>query len=107
MYNVLEKLRSASPRNLTRNRNRNLPPSPEAEEEGAGLRLRLREGDALTAKEREEAALTATEREIHEHGLVSVLRQLHDDLDASRGLRLRPPARRQARILADGRYVAA
>lgn len=34
---------------------------------------KLRSGEALTAKE----------RTIHEHGLVSVLRQLHDDLDAA------------------------
>jgi hypothetical protein len=34
---------------------------------------KLRSGEALTAKE----------RTIHEHGLVSVLRQLHDELDAA------------------------
>ena len=34
---------------------------------------KLRSGETLTAKE----------RSIHEHGLVSVLRQLHDDLDAA------------------------
>jgi hypothetical protein len=34
-------------------------------------------------KLRSDEALTAKERAIHEHGLVSVLRQLHDDLDAA------------------------
>ena len=64
MYNVLEKLRAAE--------RYDDPPRPS---NAAG-----ETGDGLGGPSYE---LTAKEREIHEKGLVSVLKQIHDDLDAA------------------------
>ena len=46
-------------------------------------RLTLTDLYNVLAKLRAGAPLTATERTIHEQGLVSILKQLHDDLDAA------------------------
>ncbi|MDK9718061.1 MAG: hypothetical protein OEL57_09170 [Trichlorobacter sp.] len=65
MYNVLEKLRQLQPPSI--------PPC-----QGGGLAPSLDKGRAG-----EGLVLTAKEKTIHEQGLVSVLRQLHDELDAA------------------------
>ncbi|MEW6489447.1 MAG: DNA methyltransferase, partial [Thermodesulfobacteriota bacterium] len=62
MYNMLEKLRRAGL----------APPQPSPAATGVGASPDLRE-----------TGLTAVERAIHEQGLVSVLRELHDELDAA------------------------
>ncbi|OGR32320.1 MAG: DNA methyltransferase [Desulfuromonadales bacterium GWC2_61_20] len=58
MYNVLEKLREIE-----------IPPNPPLTKGGVGVASR--------------GILTAKEKIIHEQGLVSVLKQLHDELDAA------------------------
>ena len=75
MYNVLEKLRAAEPR-----RGGLQPPSePQAQpESGANA-----PGRGTAVANRRSLALTAKEQAVHDAGLVSVLRQLHDELDAA------------------------
>jgi hypothetical protein len=65
IYNVLEKLRQMQPPSI--------PPC-----QGGGLAPSLDKGRAG-----EGLVLTPKEKVIHEQGLVSVLRQLHDELDAA------------------------
>ncbi|MDX9710756.1 MAG: hypothetical protein RBT64_14525, partial [Trichloromonas sp.] len=71
MYNVLEKLRENQPPSVPpcQGGRVGFAPSPDKGRAGEGLRL----AEALTAKE----------RTIHEQGLVSILKQLHDELDAA------------------------
>ena len=71
MYNVLEKLRAAEPGRDALPRVRDLPSVPAAP---------TRDG---AAEHRGPALLTEKERLVHDAGLVSVLRQLHDELDAA------------------------
>ena len=75
MYNVLEKLRAAEPR-----RGGLQPPSePQAQpESGANA-----PGRGTAVANRRSLALTAKEQAVHDAGLVSVLRQIHDELDAA------------------------
>ena len=85
MYNVLEKLRAAELWSAVAERSgdtalagaerrggasASTPPAPPAHPKAASLPPHS-------------IALTAKERAIHEHGLVTVLRQLHDQLDAA------------------------
>ena len=74
LYNVLEKLRANQGRALSQ-----APSEPEAQPESG--RSATVGGSAVG--NRRSLELTAKERIIHEHGLVTVLRQLHDDLDAA------------------------
>ncbi|MDX9710117.1 MAG: hypothetical protein RBT64_11240, partial [Trichloromonas sp.] len=71
MYNVLEKLRENQPPSVPPGQGGRVgfAPSPDKGRAGEGLRL----AEALTAKE----------KTIHEQGLVSILKQLHDELDAA------------------------
>src|SRR5207247_711942 len=78
MYNVLEKLRAAAAANTTaasssKSRSKELP-LPEGEGRGEGEQ---RAASCTVAP----IELTEKEKQIHDMGLVSVLRQLNDDLD--------------------------
>lgn len=69
LYNVLEKLRASQPGEDALPRVPDLPSAPSART------------NATAAEHRSPTALTAKEKLIHDQGLVSVLKQLHDDLD--------------------------
>jgi hypothetical protein len=70
MYNVLERLRS----------HQSSPSNAPATQRGTGFQPVA--GNGQNARATTEP-LTPAERKIHEQGLVSVLKQLHDDLDAA------------------------
>lgn len=82
LYNVLEKLRASRSASMANAYSPLLPsaahiPTPTAsahESQASGLTTHTRS---------EDQALTAKERDIHDRGLVSLLKQLHDDLDAA------------------------
>lgn len=68
MYNVLERLRAHDPSR------RRLSAAPQ--DEGGGRSADDRDGERP-------APLTAKEKRIHEQGLVSTLKQIHDEIDAA------------------------
>ena len=75
MYNVLEKLREIE---STSRANRAGSVSARSSADAA-----TREAPGADASDSKELVLTAKERKIHDDGLVSVLKQIHDDFDAA------------------------
>jgi hypothetical protein len=80
LYNVLEKLRTLVVRASARDPEFVVRASARDPESPNGLKPELQTQNGLKP---ELPALTAKEREIHDQGLVSVLKQIHDDLDAA------------------------
>ena len=78
IYNVLEKVRSASNRSRSHTLSRSLP----SENEKSTTRIQTKENENDYEKENE-WALSAKDKALHDAALVSTLKQLHDDLDAA------------------------
>ncbi len=70
LYNVLEKLRTFAVR-------------PSGRDSEFVVRASARDPEPPNGLKPELPTLTAKDRETHDHGLVSLLKQLHDDLDAA------------------------
>jgi len=89
IYNVLEKLRAAEGRDGRPGRPPNGPPGSATAETAPGADPGPCAGappatrPAGTSGPTESGVLTEKERRIHDDGLVSVLRQIHDELDAA------------------------
>jgi len=80
LYNVLEKLRAFAVRPSARDSELVVRASARDPEPPNGLKPELPTQNGLKP---ELPTLTAKDRETHDHGLVSLLKQLHDDLDAA------------------------
>ncbi len=79
MYNVLEKLRQLDPRPVSNTPAHQAPTAAEVD----AVWAKAPPPSSILKDPPDNLTLSAKEKKIHEQGLVSVLKQIHDDLDAA------------------------